>query len=127
MAAPTIKRPLDITIFGWLFYITGFVDLYIIMRHWNDYSPTLFGMVFTGPGGKLILMAQPILHFALGYGFLTLRRWAFYVAIVYTLIYLGSAVTSFIEVGYGLIRTIFIVTLAPFLIYTVARRRFFVR
>lgn len=127
MAEPVIKRPLDITIFGWLFLLSAPVELYNIMSTGWKYTPKFFGITMTGLAAKVILLAQPLLHVALGYGFLTLRRWAFYLAIFYAADTLTSAITSFIFLGYGRIRTIFIALVTPFLIYIVARRRFFVR
>ena len=71
-------------------------------------------------------MAQPLLHIAIGYGFLRLRRWVFYLSLFYAGDVLTSAISSFILMGYGKIRTIFIAILIPFVIYIIARRRFFV-
>lgn len=127
MTEPAIKRPLDITIFGWLFLLSAPAELYNIVSTGWKYTPKFFGITTTGLIAKAVLLAQPLLHVALGYGFLTLRRWAFYLAIFYAADTLTSAITSFIFLGYGRIRTVFIALVTPFLIYIVARRRFFVR
>lgn len=127
MTEPVTKRPLDITIFGWLFLLSAPVELYNIISTGWKYTPKFFGMTTTGLIAKVVLLAQPLLHIALGYGFLTLRRWAFYLVIFYAADTLTSSIASFIFLGYGLIRTIFIALVTPFLIYTVARQRFFVR
>ncbi len=127
MADPVIKRPLDITIFGWLFLLSAPVELYNIISTGWKYTPKFFGITTTGLIAKVVLLAQPLLHVALGYGFLTLRRWAFYLALFYIADTLTSSITSFILLGFGRVRTIFIALLTPFLIYTLARRRFFVR
>jgi len=127
MAEPVIKRPLDITIFGWLFLLSAPVELYNIISTGWKYTPKFFGITTTGLIAKVVLLSQPLLHVALGYGFLTLRQWAFYLALFYITDTLTSAITSFIFLGYGRIRTIFIALLAPFLIYILARRSFFVR
>ena len=121
------KRPLDITIFGVLFLLSAPVELYNIMTtHWT-YSPKFFGIQMTGAPAKVYLVAQPLLHIALGYGFLTLRRWAVYLGLFYAADTLTSAISSFILLGYGRIRTIFIALLMPFVIYLIARRHYFVR
>ena len=127
MSDPVIKRPLDITVFGWLFLLSAPLELYNIISTGWMYTPKFFGITTTGPIAKVVLLAQPILHVALGYGFLTLRRWAFYLAVFYAADTLTSAISSFILLGYGRIRTIFIALLTPFLIYLFARRKLFVR
>jgi len=126
-AAPTQKRPLDLTIFGVLFLVSAPMELWNIMRTDWTYTPKFFGIVLTGLLAKVYLAAQPLLHLALGYGFLTMRRWAFYLALVYAADVLTSTVSSFILHGYGRFRTIFLVFLTPFVAYIIARRRFFVR
>jgi len=120
------KRPLDITIFGVSFLLSAPVELYNIMATDWTYTPKFFGILLTGAPAKVYLIAQPLLHIALGYGFLTLRRWAVYLALFYAADTLTSAILSFILFGYGRIRTIFIALLTPFVIYLIARRRYFV-
>jgi hypothetical protein len=131
MAAPVtahkIKRPLDITIFGVLFLLSAPIELFNIISTGWRYTPKFFGITLTGLTAKVYLAAQPLLHLALGYGFLTLRRWTFYLALFYLADTLTSSILSFILLGFGRIRTIFITLLTPFLVYILARRRFFVR
>ena len=127
MSSPTTKRPLDITIFGWLFLFSAPVELYNIISTGWKYTPKFFGITTAGPIAKVVLLAQPLLHVALGYGFLTLQRWTFYLALFYIADTLTSSITSLILLGFGRIRMIFIALLTPFLIYIVARRKFFVR
>ena len=121
------KRPLDVTIFGVLFLLSAPLELYNIMTTDWTYTPKLFGFLLTGPSAKAYLVAQPLLHIALGYGFLTLRRWAVYLALFYAADTLTSAISSFILFGYGRIRAIFIAFLTPFVVYLIARRRYFSR
>lgn len=121
------KRPVDVTIFGVLFLLSAPVELYNIMTTDWTYTPKFFGILLTGASAKAYLIAQPLLHIALGYGFLTLRRWVVYLALFYAADTLTSAILSFILLGYGRIRTIFIALLTPFVIYLLARRRHFVR
>ena len=118
---------MDITIFGVLFLISAPAELYSIMStDWN-YQPKFFGFLMTGFSAKVVLVAQPLLHVALGYGFLRLRRWVFYLSLFYAADVLTSAISSFVLLGFGKIRTIFISILIPFVIYILARRRYFVR
>lgn len=119
------SRPLDFTVFGILFLLSAPVELAnIILTGWK-YSPKFFGLVVTGAPAKALLLAQPVFHLLLGYGFLTRRKWAFYLAVFYAADTLTSTVLGFVAHGYGRIRTIFLVLLTPFLIYVLARRRHF--
>lgn len=121
------RRPIDLTIFGVLFLIGGPAELYNIIKTGWTYNPKFFGVQVTGFMSPVILMAQPVLHIAIGIGFLTLRKWAFYLSLFYAADVLTSSISSFILVGYGRIRTIFIAFLIPFVIYLIARRKYFVR
>ena len=120
-------RPLDLTIFGALFLISAPLELWNIMSTGWQYMPKFFGITTTGLAAKVVLVAQPVLHLAIGYGFLTMRRWAWYLALFYAADVLTSTVLGFLVHGYGRIRTIFLLLLTPFVIYVIARRRYFVR
>jgi hypothetical protein len=119
-------RPTDITVFGILFIVSASFELLNIMMTGWKYTPKFFGITTHGFLAKLILAAQPALHLAIGFGFLKLRRWALYLAAFYAADVLTSAISSFILLGYGRIRTLFIVALLPFLPYLWWRRRHFV-
>ena len=121
------KRPLDITIFGILFLISAPIELYFILKTDWSYTPKFFGFLLTGIPAKIYLIAQPLLHIALGYGFLTLRKWAVYLALIYAADTLTSAFYALFLEGFGRRRMLFIVGLVPFVMYIIARRRFFVR
>jgi hypothetical protein len=126
-AGKATRRPMDITVFGVLFLLSAPIELYnIVSTDWS-YTPKFFGFLLEGVPAKIYLIAQPLLHIAIGYGFLTLRHWVVYLALLYAADTLTSAVSSFILLGYGRIRTIFIVLLVPFVIYLIVRRRHFVR
>jgi len=127
MIEKKIKRPLDIMIFGVLFLISAPAELYNIMSTGWSYQPKFFGFLMTGLSAKVVLVAQPLLHVAIGYGFLRLRRWVFYLSLFYAADVLTSVISSFYLLGYGKIRTVFITILIPFVIYIIARRRFFIR
>lgn len=122
-----LKRPLDITIFGVLFLVSAPIELLSIISTGWQYAPKFFGVKTSGSLAIIVLTAQPILHLALGYGFLTLRRWAFYLGLFYAADTLTSTVLGFIIQGYGRIRTIFFIILVPFLVYLIARRSQFRR
>jgi len=121
-----LKRPwriFDLTFFGVAFVLSSFGELAnILSTHWR-YHPKIFGITTTGVVAVAILAAQPLLHIAIGYGFLALRRWAFYLAVFYTADVMTSSLLGFVQEGFGRIRTIFVIFLTPFLIYLIARRR----
>ncbi|MBI3610749.1 MAG: hypothetical protein HY204_08625 [Nitrospirae bacterium] len=124
------KRPLrtfDLTFFGVAFGLSAFGELANILSTNWQYRPKFFGITTTGILAISILAAQPLLHLAIGYGFLMLRRWAFYLAVFYTADVLTSAVLGYVQDGFGRIRTLFLVFLTPFLIYLVVRRAQFTK
>ena len=121
------KRPLDLTIFGALFLISAPIELWNIMGTDWSYTPKFFGVTTSGLAAKAVLAAQPLLHLAIGYGFLTMRRWAYYLTLFYAADVLTSTVLGFVFEGYGRIRTIFLALLTPFAVYVIARRRYFTR
>lgn len=122
-----MKRPLDITIFAVLFFISAFIELGNISSTGWRYEPKFFGIMTHGLTAKIVLASHPLLHIVLGYGFLKLYRWTFYLALFYAADVLTSTVSTYILQGYGLIRTIFLIALPPFVVYLLARRRYFVR
>jgi hypothetical protein len=121
------KRPLDITVFAILFFISAFIELGNIMSTGWKYEPKFFGILTHGSIAKMVLAYHPLIHVVLGYGFLKLSRWAFYLALFYAADVLTSTISSYILHGYGLIRTIFLVALPPFVVYLITRRRYFVQ
>ncbi|HUK56038.1 MAG TPA: hypothetical protein VLY20_05205 [Nitrospiria bacterium] len=124
------KRPLrtfDMTFFGVAFILSAFGELANIQSTNWQYTPKFFGITSHGIVAKGILAAQPVLHLALGYGFLALRRWAVYLGLFYIADVLVSSISSFILYGYGRVRTIFVVLLVPFLIYLIVRQAQFKR
>ena len=125
-----LKRPwkqFDLTFFGIAFFFSAFGELAnIVSTNWK-YHPKFFSIQTSGLVAIGILAAQPLLHVALGYGFLTLRRWTLYLAVFYTADVLTSTILAFITEGYGKIRMVFLVLLPLSLIYVFARRKIFVR
>jgi hypothetical protein len=120
------KRPwrmFDLTFFGVAFMLSAFGELANILSTDWRYHPKFFGITTTGIVAVCILAAQPLLHLAIGYGFLTLRRWAFYLAVFYAADVMTSSILGFVHEGFGRIRTVFMVFLTPFLIYLIVRRK----
>ena len=90
-----------------------------------EYSLTIFCSKPTGILGILAKAQSPALHIAIGYGFLKLHRWAFFVYLAYAGFGLINATANYTCFGFGLIRTIFFISLLTFTTYVVWRRGFF--
>jgi hypothetical protein len=65
---------------------------------------------------------SPVLHIAIGYGFLTLRRWALFVFLAYAGFGILNATSNFVCFGFGRIRTVFFISLLAFTAYVIWRR-----
>lgn len=121
-----LLRGHDIRYLGALFLITAFTDLYIILAN-PEYGLTVFCTKPTGFPGFLAKAQSPTLHVAIGYGFLRLSRWALFVYFLYAAFGLLNATVNFACLGYGRIRTVFLITLALFTWYVFIRRECFGR
>jgi hypothetical protein len=115
------KRAHDMRFLGGLFLFTALMDLYIILAN-PEYHLTVFCTKPTGIPGLLAKAQSPALHIAIGYGFLTLRRWALFVFLAYAGFGLLNATTNFVCFGYGRIRTVFFISLLAFTAYVIWRR-----
>lgn len=122
-----LARPVDLIFFGICFLLSAPIEFWNIASTGWEYQPKFFGIKTSGVFAIGVLAAQPLLHIALGYGFLTLRRWAFFLALFYLSDTLTSTVLGFVTEGFGRIRTIFLFVLIPFLIYILIRRSKFTR
>ena len=111
----------DIRYLGGLFLFTAVTDFWIIVVN-PDYSLSVFCAKPTGLPGLLAKAQSPTLHVAIGYGFLKLRRWSFFVYLAYAGFGLLNATVNFACFGFGRIRTVFFVSLLAFSAYVVWRR-----
>jgi len=117
-------RAHDLRYLGGLFLVTAVADLAIIVAN-PDYSLAVFCSRPTGIPGLIAKAQSPLLHVAIGYGFLTLRPWAFVLYMVYAGYGLLNATTNFACFGYGHIRTVFTLSLVAFTVYVFWRRACF--
>lgn len=120
------RRPLDFTIFGILFLLSAPMELGNIMATGWTYKPKFFGVTTGGLAAYFILAMQPILHLAIGYGFLKQRRWTLWLALFYAADVLTSTILGFAFQGFGRVRAVFLAVLTPFVLYLISRRRHFV-
>ena len=118
------ERAHDIRYLGGLFLVTAITDLYIILVN-PDYQLSVFCEKPSGVPGFFAKAQSPALHVAIGYGFLKLRRWSFFVYLVYAGFGLLNATTNFACFGFGRIRTVFFISLVAFTAYVIWRRHCF--
>ncbi len=119
-----LQRAHDIRFLGCLFLLTAVLDLYIIVV-----NPEYALMVFCAkPGGVLGFLAKaqsPTLHVLIGFGFLRIRRWSLMLYLAYAAFGLLNATANFACVGYGRVRTVFLLSLLGFTAYVWWRRTAF--
>ncbi|HSE57549.1 MAG TPA: hypothetical protein VLA99_02505 [Nitrospiraceae bacterium] len=111
----------DLRYLGALFFLSAFMDLYIIAAN-PDYALPVFCSKPTGWLGLAAKAQSPPSHLLIGYGFVRLRRWALVFYLVYAAYQLISAMVNYVCFGYGRIRTVMFVTLLLFTGYIVWRR-----
>ena len=116
-----MKPALDIVFIGILFISNAVMDLYLILAY-PDYALKVFGATFSGLAGEIAKFQSPILHTLIGYGFIRLRRWSYFLFMGYAVFGLVNAGVNFAVLGYGWIRTLFVITLALFVVYIYFRR-----
>lgn len=118
------ERGHDIRYLGGLFLITAVTDLYIILVN-PEYALTVFCSKPGGPLGVLAKAQSPILHVAIGYGFLRLQRWSLFVYLAYASFGLLNSMANYACLGFGRIRMVFFFSLLAFSAYVIWRRKCF--
>ena len=119
------RRPLGITLIGY-FYIFGAIVLLASLFS-NDKSQFGFALRFGFPNApeNIMKVAIAILSFIISYGYLKLKKWGYWLMIVYTLYFL--VVSSFLAHQYksqpfygNVIWSIMV------LVYSLSKRKYFV-
>jgi hypothetical protein len=114
----------DIRYLGGLFFLTAFTDLYIILAN-PDYALTLFCSKPGGIWGVLAKAQSPTFHTLIGLGFMRLRLWSLLLYMVYAAFGLINASVNYACMGFGRVRTVFLITLLLFTAYVWWRRHCF--
>lgn len=117
-------RGRDIRLCGGLFLIVGTIDL-IIIALFPSYALKLFGTVVTGPASFPIKLHSPAVHLLIGYGFLSLRAWAWGLAVAYSGFGVVSEIMNQLAFGFHPVRTGFIISTVIFVCYLFWRRSLF--
>ncbi len=115
----------DLRYIGAHFFLTAFMDVYIIVAN-PDYGLKILGTTFEGTWGILWKLQSPVFHLLIGIGFLRVARWGL-------LAYLLYAIFGFVNATVNLavlppphnIRIVFLGLLAVFTAYILRRRKRF--
>jgi len=118
------KKGRDIQIFGILLIFAGSMDL-IWIAAYPEYALKVFGTTFAGTTGFIVKYQHPVIHWILGYGFFTRKRWAFWGYLTYLGIGCLSEFTTQIIEGYHPTRTTMILVSLVFGVYILLRRQVF--
>ncbi len=97
------QRGHDIRFLGVLLVISALNDTYIILAN-LDYLLPFYCTKPTGIPGFLTKAISPVLHLAVGYGFIRCRRWAFFLYLVYAAYGFTNGMVNLTCFGPGRIR-----------------------
>lgn len=114
----------DIRFLGLLFLLSAVNDAIIIFNN-PAYLLPFFCTKPAGFVGGVTKAISPVLHTAVGYGFLRLRRWSLFLYLLYAAYGMTNAVVNLTCFGPGRVRNTLLITLAGFTAYIVWRRRCF--
>jgi hypothetical protein len=115
------QRGHDIRFLGVLLLISAVNDTIIILKNF-DYLLPFYCTKFSGIPGFLTKAISPILHLAVGYGFLRLARWAFLIYLVYAAYGFTNGMVNLACFGPGRIRNTLLGAVILSTIYIVWRR-----
>ncbi len=90
-----------------------------------DYALKVFGTTFSGWQGALVKYQHPVIHWAIGYGFLYCQRWSYFAYLAYLGLACASEITTQIIEGYHVTRTTMIIVSMFFGLYIFSRRHIF--
>lgn len=116
----------DIRFLGLLLLISAINDLVIIFQN-PDYLLPFYCTKPDGMAGFLTKAISPALHIAVGYGFVTLSRWAFFVYLVYAAYGFTNGMVNLTCFGSGRIRNTLLVAIVLSTIYVLWRRHILLR
>jgi hypothetical protein len=111
----------DIRFLGVLLLISAVNDTIIILKNF-DYLLPFYCTKFSGIPGFLTKAISPVLHLAVGYGFLRLARWAFLMYLVYAAYGFTNGMVNLACFGPGRIRNTLLAAVILSTIYIVWRR-----
>ena len=120
------QRGHDIRFLGLLLLISAINDIVIIFKN-PDYLLPFYCTKPDGIPGFLTKAISPALHFAVGYGFMRLSRWAFFVYLVYAAYGFTNGIVNLTCFGSGRIRNTLLIAITISTVYVLWRRRILLR
>jgi len=115
----------DLRYIGAHFFLTAFMDVYIIVAN-PEYGLKILGTTFGGTWGILWKLQSPVFHLLIGIGFLRLKRWGLLVYLLYAIFgFVNATVNLAVLPPPHRIRITFLVLLAVFTAYILWRRKRF--
>lgn len=120
------QRGHDIRFLGVLLLISAVNDTIIILKNF-DYLLPFYCTKFSGIPGFLTKAISPVLHLAVGYGFLRLTRWALFIYLIYAAYGLTNGMVNLACFGPGRIRNTLLAAVILSTIYIVWRRKVLLR
>jgi hypothetical protein len=115
----------DLRYIGAHFFLTAFMDVYIIVAN-PDYGLKILGTTFEGTWGILWKLQSPVFHLLIGIGFIRVKRWGLLVYLLYAVFGLVNAMVNLAVLPPPhRIRITFLVLLAVFTAYILRRRKRF--
>ncbi len=115
------QRGHDIRFLGLLLLISALNDTFIILAN-LDYLLPFYCTKPTGLAGFLTKAISPVLHLAVGYGFMRCARWAFFVYLVYAAYGFTNGMVNLTCFGPGRIRNTLLAAVVLSTVYVVWRR-----
>jgi hypothetical protein len=115
------QRGHDIRFLGVLLLISAVNDTFIILKNF-DYLLPFYCTKFSGIPGFLTKAISPVLHVAVGYGFLRLTRWALFIYLIYAAYGFTNGMVNLACFGPGRIRNTLLGAVILSTIYIVWRR-----
>ena len=115
------QRGHDIRFLGLLLLISAVNDTFIIVKNF-DYLLPFYCTKFSGIPGFLTKAISPVLHLAVGYGFVHLTRWAFLVYLIYAAYGFTNGIVNLACFGPGRIRNTLLAAVVLSTIYIIWRR-----
>jgi hypothetical protein len=115
------RRGHDIRFLGVLLVISALNDTFIILAN-LDYLLPFYCTKPTGIPGFLTKAISPVLHLAVGYGFIRCRRWAFFLYLVYAAYGFTNGMVNLTCFGPGRIRNTLLGAVVLSTVYVLFRR-----
>ncbi|HET9846799.1 MAG TPA: hypothetical protein VFQ02_13665 [Nitrospira sp.] len=115
------QRGHDIRFLGVLLVISALNDTFIILAN-LEYLLPFYCTKPTGIPGFLTKAISPILHLAVGYGFMRCRRWAFFLYLIYAAYGFTNGMVNLTCFGPGRIRNTLLGAVVVSTVYVLFRR-----